>query len=89
LGGPQTGKSALLCRLRGQDPFYPVTAATTQSNAVATSNDNATVTEIQDLKAMEMSFGKALSIQREMLKSNPPNADQVLLSVASTKCKTD
>jgi hypothetical protein len=36
-----------------------------------------------------MSFGKALSIQREMLKSNPPNVDQVLLSFASTQCKTD
>jgi hypothetical protein len=43
---------------------------------------------IQDLKATEMSFGKALSIQREMLKSNPPDADQVLLSVASTQCNT-
>jgi tetratricopeptide (TPR) repeat protein len=42
--------------------------------------------EIQDLKAAEISFGKALSIQREMLKSNPPNVDQVLLSVASTQC---
>jgi hypothetical protein len=62
---------------------------TTQTNDVATSNDNATVTNIQDLKAMEMSFGKALSIQREMLKSNTPNADQVLLGVASTQCKTD
>jgi hypothetical protein len=67
---------------------YPVTAATTQSNDVATSNDNDTVTDIQDLKATEMSFVKALSIQREMLKSNPRNADQVLLSVASTQCKT-
>jgi hypothetical protein len=70
-------------------PFYPVTAATAQSNAVATSNGNATVTEIQDLKPTEISFGKTLSIQREMLKSNPPNVDQVLLSVASTQCKTD
>jgi uncharacterized protein YoaH (UPF0181 family) len=76
----------MLCRLHGQDPFYPATATTIQSNAVATSNDNATVTKIQDLKAAEMSFGKALSIQREMLKSNPSNADQVVPGVASTQC---
>jgi hypothetical protein len=73
-------------------------AATSQQQQSATNvtttgdnhhNNRQQSSVIQDLKATEMSFGKALSIQREMLKSNPPNVDQVLLRVASTQCKTD